>query len=93
MSLRVFCTAGTSASRTAEMVLYARNVFAALAVLLASARAVDITAEMNSGWMMGLRPRQEAQNLQTFAGTLGGVGASAVCSDHRRLAATGAGRD
>lgn len=66
------------------MALHARNVFAALAVLLASARAVDITAEMNSGWMMGLRPRQATQNLQTFAGTLGGVGASAVCFDPRR---------
>lgn len=50
-----------------------------MAVLLASATAVDITAELNSGWMMGLRPRQAAQNLQSFSGAVGGVSASAVC--------------
>lgn len=61
------------------MVFYARNIFAAMALLLVGATAVDITAEMNSGWIMGLRPRQETQNLQTFAGSLGGMSASAVC--------------
>lgn len=54
-------------------------VYAAMAVLLAGATAVDITAELNSGWAMGLRPRQEGQNLQAFSGAVGGVGASAVC--------------
>ena len=90
LSLRVFCIAGTSTSSTAEMVFYARKVFAAMTVLLVGVTAVDITAEMNSGWIMGLRPRQETQNLQTFAGTLGGVSASAVCSDCRYDALDGA---
>lgn len=61
------------------MLFYRKANFAAMAVLLASATAVDITAELNSGWMMGLRPRQAAQNLQSFTGAVGGVGASAVC--------------
>ena len=51
----------------------------AMAMLLAGAAAVDIAAELNSGWMMGLRPRQQAQNLQSFSGAVGGVSASAVC--------------
>ncbi|KAL2110994.1 hypothetical protein VUR80DRAFT_404 [Thermomyces stellatus] len=60
------------------MLFYRKANFAAMAVLLASATAVDITAELNSGWMMGLRPRQAAQNLQSFTGAVGGVGASAI---------------
>ena len=52
----------------------------AMAMLLAGAAAVDIAAELNSGWMMGLRPRQQAQNLQSFSGAVGGVSASAVCA-------------
>lgn len=55
------------------------TTYAATAVLLAGATAVDLTAELNSGWVMGLRPRQEVQNLQAFGGAVGGVGASAVC--------------
>ena len=79
----------TSTSSTVNMVFYARSVFATLAMLLVGARAVDITAEMNSGWIMGLRPRQETQNLQTFAGTLGGVSASAVCLSLRHTGSYG----
>ncbi|SPN99742.1 uncharacterized protein DNG_02593 [Cephalotrichum gorgonifer] len=60
------------------MVVYGRNLLAAMALLLAGATAIDLTSEMNSGWTLGLRPRQAAQNLQSFAGSLGGVAASAI---------------
>jgi hypothetical protein len=51
----------------------------ALAVLVSSVLAVDLTHELNSGWRMGLRPRQASvQNLQTFTGAVGGARASAV---------------
>lgn len=68
-------------------------MYAAMAVLLAGATAVDLTAELNSGWAMGLRPRQEAQNLQAFSGAVGGVSASAVCFYHGSLKAMMAGRN
>ena len=68
------------------MLLYGGTALAAMVVLLAGATAVDITAELNSGWVMGLRPRQVAQNLQAFSGAVGGVSASAV-SVPRRLPA------
>lgn len=60
------------------MVVLGRTVVAAMAALLAGVTAMDLTAEMNSGWTMGIHRRQSAQNLQAFSGTLGGVAASAV---------------
>jgi len=59
------------------MLMYQLNILAAMTVLLASATAIDLTAELNAGWKMALHPRQ-ATNLQAFSGTLGGVRASAV---------------
>ncbi|PKS09342.1 hypothetical protein jhhlp_003956 [Lomentospora prolificans] len=53
------------------------SILAAMSVLLVSATAIDLTAELNAGWKMGLHPRQASQNLQTFASSLGGVRASA----------------
>lgn len=54
------------------------SILAAVSVLIASVTAIDLTAELNAGWRMGLHPRQAAQNLQAFSGTLGGVQASAI---------------
>jgi hypothetical protein len=54
------------------------GLLSVLSVLLAGAMSVDITDELNNGWMLALRPRQAAQNLQTFTSALGGASAAAV---------------
>jgi hypothetical protein len=54
-----------------------------LALLASTVVAIDITHELNSGWRMGLRPRQASvQNLQTFGSAIGGARASAVRGSH-----------
>ncbi|KAF9871546.1 hypothetical protein CkaCkLH20_10957 [Colletotrichum karsti] len=54
------------------------HVVSAALLVLAGARALDISDELGMGWKMGLLPRQGSQNLQTFTGALGGVQASAI---------------
>lgn len=64
------------------MVGWQRTVPLLLAVVLLCSGRVkskDILDEIGREWKMGLRPRQEDSNLQSFTGALGGVSASAVC--------------
>ena len=49
-----------------------------LASICAAAAAASAVQETHGGWRMGLRPRQEGQNIQPFAGALGGIQAPAV---------------
>lgn len=58
-------------------------VTAALALEVGGALATgvnpDLSAELQMGWRLGLRPRQQAaQNLQFFQGAIGGAAAPAV---------------
>ena len=63
----------------------------ALVVLVSAVLAVDLTHELNSGWRMGLRPRQaDVQNLQSFSGAIGGAQASAVSGSGRIQSKTSA---
>ncbi|EGY19848.1 uncharacterized protein VDAG_01864 [Verticillium dahliae VdLs.17] len=52
---------------------------AAVAGLATAGHAMDISQDLSEelamGWKMGLRPRQNAQNLQFFDGKVGGAGA------------------
>lgn len=55
---------------------------AAVAGLATAGHAMDISQDLSEelamGWKMGLRPRQNAQNLQFFDGKVGGAGAPGV---------------
>ncbi|RXG48244.1 hypothetical protein VDGE_01864 [Verticillium dahliae] len=55
---------------------------AAVAVLATAGHAMDISQDLSEelamGWKMGLRPRQNAQNLQFFDGKVGGAGAPGI---------------
>ncbi|GKT92518.1 neurofilament medium polypeptide protein [Colletotrichum tofieldiae] len=54
------------------------GALSAVAVASAGVMALDIGDELRMGWKMGLLPRQDSQNLQTFDGDVGGVKASAI---------------
>ncbi|GKT50765.1 uncharacterized protein ColSpa_10946 [Colletotrichum spaethianum] len=54
------------------------SALSAVAVASAGVMALDIGDELRMNWKMGLLPRQDTLNLQTFEGDVGGVKASAV---------------
>ncbi|KAM0333526.1 hypothetical protein ACHAQA_002191 [Verticillium albo-atrum] len=55
---------------------------AAVAFLATSTLAIDISEDLSEelamGWKMGLRPRQNSQNLQFFDGKIGGAEAPGI---------------
>lgn len=56
-----------------------------LAIILSTVRAIDLADELAGEWKMGLRPRQETSDLQTFEGALGASAPAVTISAPRLL--------